>query len=240
VLKRTSLEDDWGPPENLGPVVNSTSTDALSSISGDGLELYFNSDRPGGNGDYDLYVTKRATRNSPWGPPANLGSVVNSSSLDGCPSVSSDGLELYFSSHRPGGYGNGDLYVSKRATTSDPWGEPVNLGPAVNCPFNEWFPCLSPDGLLLVFQAGSRPGGFGDCDLWMTRRASRTAPWEPVANLGPKINGSSLNCRPCLAPDGSALYFCWRWPDRTDTWKAPIIPIGAPGDEPVKGERDQK
>jgi Tol biopolymer transport system component len=165
---------------------------------------------------------------------------VNSSYGEGSPSVSSDGLELYFGSNRPGGYGFSDIYVSKRATTSDAWGDPVNLGPAVNCPFIEQCPCLSPDGFLLLFQAAHRPGGFGNCDLWMTRRASRTAPWKPVVNLGPEINGSSLNCRPCLAPDGSALYFSWDWPDRTDTWKVPIIPIGAPGGEQVKGERDQK
>jgi serine/threonine protein kinase/Tol biopolymer transport system component/tetratricopeptide (TPR) repeat protein len=240
VLKRASVEDDWGPPENLGPAVNSASMEGFSSISGDGLELYFSSGRSGGYGMCDLYVTHRATRTSPWGPATNLGPKVNGSSDEGMPSVSSDGLELYFSSKRLGGYGFYDIYVSKRETTSDPWGEPVNLGPTVNCPFIEECPCLSPDGLLLLFQAGHRPGGFGNCDLWMTRRASRTAPWEPVVNLGPKINGSSYNCRPCLAPDGSALYFSWQWPDRIDTWQVPIIPIGAPGDDIVKGERDQK
>ncbi|NIM98071.1 MAG: hypothetical protein GTO24_08345, partial [candidate division Zixibacteria bacterium] len=48
------------------------------------------------------------------------------------PSISADGLELYFSSDRPGGYGLDDIYVMTRATTEDDWGEPVNLGPIVN------------------------------------------------------------------------------------------------------------
>ncbi len=151
VCKRASPEDDWGPPENLGPTVNSAGNDASASITADGLELYFSSNRPGGYGGYDLYVTRRATRNSPWGPATNLGPKVNSVYDDGNLSVSSDGLELYFASNRPGGYGGDDLYVSKRATTQDPWGDPVNLGPAVNSPADEAAPCLSPDGLLLFF-----------------------------------------------------------------------------------------
>jgi serine/threonine protein kinase/Tol biopolymer transport system component/tetratricopeptide (TPR) repeat protein len=241
VLKRTSPQNDWGPPENLGPAVNSTNAEFASSISADGLELYFMSSRPGGYGGADLYVTRRESRTSLWGPPANLDPKLNSSYNDGGPSVSSDGLELYFESARPGGYGASDIYISRRATPSDPWGDPVNLGPAVNSPFFEHGPCLSSDGLLLVW-FGDRPGGFGGCDLWMTRRASRTAPWQqPAVNLGPRINSSEGNCRPCLAPDGSALYFAWDWSDRNDiVWKAPIIPIGESNGEPVKRERSKK
>jgi len=225
VLKRVSPESDWGPPENLGPAVNSASMEFCSSISGDGLELYFMSTRPGGYGAADLYVTRRATRTSPWEPATNLGPKVNSSYNDVGTSVSSDRLELYFGSQRPGGYGVVDLYVSKRPTTQDPWGDPENLGPAVNSMIWGECPCLSADGLLLVFQGG-RPGGVGDCDLWMARRVSRTAPWEPAVNLGPIINSPEYDCRPCLAPDGSALYFAWNWPDRrAKPWKASIIPI---------------
>lgn len=121
VRKRASSEDDWDPLENLGPMVNSASWEYCSSITGDGLELYFVSDRPGGYDSYDLYVTKRVTQDSPWGPAANLGSPASSSYWEVFPSVSSDGLELYFMSYnRPGGYGGMDIWVSKRATRQDP------------------------------------------------------------------------------------------------------------------------
>ncbi len=223
VCKRASPEDDWGPLENLGPTINSAKVDVPGSLTADGLELYFYSRRSGSG---DLYVTKRATRNSPWGPPTNLGAPVNTAYVDGG-SVSSDGLELYVNSDRPGGYGGLDLYVSIRATTQDLWGDPVNLGPAVNSPGIELTPALSPDGLLLVFRdGGTRPGGYGGSDLWMTRRASRSAPWEPAVNLGPIVNGPNVEFLPCFAPDGSALYF-----DLSDQstytysqWKAPILP----------------
>ena len=242
VLKRAAPEEAWGPPENLGPTVNSADGDGFASITGDGLELYFGSLRPGGYGNWDIYVATRATRTSPWASATNLGSKLNSSYVDGGVSVSSDGLELYFTSTRPPGYGASDLYVSKRATPQDPWGDPMNLGPVVNSAYYEDSPNLSPDGLLLLFES-NRPGGYGKTDLWMTRRASHTAPWELVVNLGPTINSSEIDCQACLAPDGSALYFAWNWFDRPDPdrpWKAQIIPIGAPGDEMVKGERDQK
>ncbi|MCL5734255.1 MAG: LamG domain-containing protein [Actinobacteria bacterium] len=224
VCKRTSPEDNWGPPENLGPTVNSTSWDFNAFITTDGLGLYFISNRPGGYGDFDLYVTRRATRDSAWGPPTNLGPAVNTSYLDDVPSVSADGLELYFTSNRPGGYGGYDLYVSKRAATSDPWGLAADLGPAVNSPANEEAACISPDGLLLFFSS-DRPGGSGDLDIYVTRRASRSAPWQPPVNVGPVINGPSIEIRPILAADGSTLYF-WRISSGTYThWQAPILLI---------------
>jgi hypothetical protein len=139
--------------------------------------------------------------------------------------VSSDGLELYFDSGRAGGLGASDIYVSTRATTQDLWGDAVNLGPQVNSPFYDQVPRLSPDGLLLLFQ-GNRPGGFSAGDLWMTRRASRTAPWESPVNLGPVIDSPENDCQASIAPDGSALYFAWDWSDRRNIpWKAPIIPV---------------
>ncbi len=227
VCRRASPEDDWGPVENLGPLVNSASDDWGGSTSGDGLELYFCSKRPGGYGGLDLYLTRRATRNSPWGPPTNLGPKVNSAYDEGSPWVSSDGLELYFTSLRPGGYGGMDIYVSKRATTQDPWGPAANLGAGVNSPFSEGSVCLSPDGLLLLFQdyPTPRPGGYGDYDLWMTRRASRSAPWEPAVNLGPKINAPTWEIGPLFVPDGSALYFQQGSGSIWTFMKAPITPI---------------
>jgi len=226
VLTRASVEDVWGAPENLGPIVNTASSDAGASITVDGLELYFSSNRPGGYGDIDTYVTRRSTRTSPWGPATNLGSKVNGSASDQWPMVSPDGLELYFSSNRPGGLGGPDLYVSKRATTQDPWGDPVNLGPAVNSPGGELFSCLSPDAMLLFFSS-DRPGEFGKYgDAYVARRASGSAPWEPAVNLGPTVNATTFNW-PIVSPDGSALYLLWDPNDDMSNWthKAPILPI---------------
>jgi len=64
----------------------------------DGLTLFFGSTRPGGHGDEDLWLTTRESRGESWGPPVNLGSIVNSSHSDGAPNISADGLILFFQS----------------------------------------------------------------------------------------------------------------------------------------------
>ena len=226
VLRRASIDQDWGSAESLGPVVNTANVEACSSISADGLALYFNSNRPGGYGGSDLYMTTRVTKNDPWGPPVNLGPKVNSSAADAYPCISPDGLELYLSSKRPGGYGDWDFWVAKRANKNAPWGDPVNLGPVVNSPYTDIGPRLSPDGLLLMFcdyflTSSPRPGGYGSNDIWMSRRASLSAPWQAPVNPGPKINGPDVDASPVFSPDGRTLYFG----TSTDNWQAPIIPI---------------
>jgi len=226
VSKRSSVEDEWGAPENLGPLVNSESWDIYPSLSADGLEIYFYSERPGGYGSVDLYVTRRATLTSPWEAAVNLGPKVNSEYSDNVASATPDGLELYILSDRPGGYGGLDFYVCKRATKNDPWGDAVNIGPAVNSSGIELAASFSPDGLLMFF-ASSRPGGFGSfADGYMTRRASLSAPWQPAVNLGPIINTTPFNW-PFISVDGSTLYMLRQANNDGANWtyKAPILPV---------------
>ena len=164
----------FGEPTNLGPTVNSAYSDRDPSISADGLQLYFtdwSNPRPGGYGSTDIWVTTRPTKDDPWGTPVNLGSTVNSSYDDLTPSISADGLSLYFGSDRPGGYGDRDIWVTTRTTTGDPWGEPVNLGPIVNSSGADRGPSISADGLSL-FLHSERSGGVGGQDIWVTTRTT--------------------------------------------------------------------
>lgn len=167
--RRQKLDDDWGPAINLGPTVNSAYDETCPTVSPNGLELYFSgwsSDaRPGGYGGADLWVTRRATRDDPWGEPVNLGPTVNSSAFDARPFLLGDGLLLFFESNRPGGFGSADLYMMRRATISDPWSEPMNLGPRVNGPASDENGFLSLDGSTLYFHS-NRAGGQGGYDIW--------------------------------------------------------------------------
>jgi len=152
VTTRQSKDDPWGVPVNLGSVVNSSATDEHPSISDDGLSLYFGSNRSGGAGAEDLWVTTRETKDSPWGEPVNLGSTVNSTYPDWEPDISADGLSLYFADYlspRPGGHGEWDIYVTSRSTLSDPWSDPVNIGPTVNSSGIDAGADISADGLTL-------------------------------------------------------------------------------------------
>lgn len=138
---------------NLGAKINSPVHDSEPWITADGLELYFHSRRPGGYGQGDLWVTTRATTMDAWAQPVNLGPAVNSPSYDGASCVSSDGRILFFHSRRQGGHGQTDLWMTRRASASDAWEPPVNLGPQVNGPGDDAYPRLSPDGQALYFWA---------------------------------------------------------------------------------------
>ncbi len=236
VSTRETVNDDWGAPVKLGSPVNTEQYDVCMYISADGLELYLCSyNRSGGYGSWDIWMTTRATKDDAWGIPENLGPVVNSSAKDLCLIISSDGLELYFGSKRSGGYGSDDIWVSRRATKNDPWEQPTNLGPVVNSPASESAPFLSSDGLLLLFSEDKenpiRPGGFGNQDIWVTRRASISDPWDAPVNLGPIVNSPSLDGVPRISPDGSTLFFSSERPGGLggkwwgDIYQAPIIPI---------------
>jgi Tol biopolymer transport system component len=196
----------FGTPVNLGPIVNSSADDWPPIISADGLTLYFNSNRSGGYGDHDLWVTTRPTASDPWGAPANLGSIVNGPAKEAFPSISADGLSLFFESTRPGGYGQHDLWVTTRPTVSDPWEPPVNLGPAINTSYQDATPAISADGLSLFFES-TRSGGYGNFDLWVTTRTTPDADWSAPVNLGATVNSSDWDGLPSISDDGLSLFF---------------------------------
>ncbi|MBN2271003.1 MAG: protein kinase [Sedimentisphaerales bacterium] len=230
IARRAKMSDPWGEPENLGPTVNTQTGETPTSISSDGLELYlmdFPVNRPGGNGPVDIWVSKRATRNDPWGPAVNLGPPVNNSASDGDADISPDGLALYFNCDGPGTIGFNDLMVATRASKQGSWGTPVNLGSTVNSSTADSQPYILADNLALLFTS-NRPGGFGGDDIYITRRSSIDQPWSKPMNLGSAVNSPMLDWHPCLSPDGSMLIF---QSDRQgglgefDLWQAPIIPV---------------
>ena len=223
VTTRATTNDDWGEPVNLGPVVNSSAAEVAPSISADGLELYFcdwGDPRPGGLGEADLWVTTRPTKDDEWGEPVNLGPNVNSSAYEGTPEISADGLELYFESDRPGGYGFDDIYVTTRATTEDDWGTPVNLGPTANGSLWEHCPTISADGLTLFFDIDFPAG-----DLMMTRRATKDDDWGEPVNLG---HSASDHWASDISADNSTLFLMSERDGGfggNDLWQVTITPI---------------
>jgi hypothetical protein len=80
----------------------------------DGLEIFIESDRPGGFGATDLYSSVRDNTESSWGTPVNLGAMINNTLAQGRPSLSFDGRELYFMQGTPGVSASNDIYVSRR------------------------------------------------------------------------------------------------------------------------------
>ena len=210
VSHRDSVYDAWGPLENLGPIINSESNELCPTLTIDGHRLFFVSDRPGGHGKQDLYVSRRQNKRDDfgWESPVNLGATVNSAENDYTPSLFEDEstgrIQLYFSSDRPGGFGNVDVYSS--TLDSDGQFEWAVLVPELSTPFVDERPNIRKDGLEIFFNS-NRPGSLGATDLWMSTRETTADPWSPPVNLGSAVNTSSGEFRPSLSFDGTALYF---------------------------------
>ncbi len=176
---------EWSEPVHLPAPVNSAARELGAALSPDELSLYFGSDRAGGFGAIDIWVSHRACTACPWDTPVNLGAGVNSQTGDGGPALSHDGLLLFFSGgDRPGGQGSDDIWVSRRTDPNDDfsWGPAVNLGPDVNAAANEespaYVPALGAEGASLYFLRG---GAIYRARV--TRDGETLGPAVPVAEL---------------------------------------------------------
>jgi hypothetical protein len=176
--------------------------------------------------------------NSEWSAPVNLGSTINTTFNEQGPTLSNDGLSLYFGSDRPlGGAGSFDLWVSRRdcADTGDPkcaWQPPENLGPTVNTAASETGPSLSIDGHLLFFTS-TRLGGPGGQDIYLSHRSDPTTDlgWEPPLALGPDVNTAANEAGAEYlqnAEDGAANFYFNRAPvgGSADLYNAPLTRLG--------------
>jgi hypothetical protein len=224
----------FGVPQDLG-----LGSGGYISVSADELELYFTSDRAGGLGNEDLWVSTRQSVHDPWGPPTNL-QTINSSYREGFPSISADALILYFSDYfhgpdRAGGQGGHDLWFSTRASRNAPWSAPVNMGAPFSRPGYDISPTLSHDGLIFIFASGGPVFSVsGNYNLLMCTRPSVQEAWGPPVNMGPRVNSGSHEHRGNLSPDGLVLFFessnrggsfgTWMTMRRTvnDPWELPV------------------
>ncbi len=223
----------FGTSTVLGPPVNGSSDDASQIMSPNGLELYFDSSRAG----YNLWTAGRAEVSDPWGEPERLWFTFDTPAIDFGPSLSADGLRLYYSSNRDGPF---NVWISERESISDPWGEPMNIGPVVSSSAGDFGPCVSADGLELFF-GSPRPGGSGDVDLWVTKRETMDEPWNEPVNLGDAVNSPAGDNSPFVSADGLLLLFesnrpgghgdydIWftRRTTRDDDW-GPAVNLGPP------------
>ncbi|MCK5692459.1 MAG: OmpA family protein, partial [Bacteroidales bacterium] len=121
--------DKWSSPKNAGSPINSRYSEKHPSISADGRTLYFTSNRPGGKGSYDIWMSERTEDN--WSDPVNLGDSVNTPDLEQSPFIHPDQQSLYFSSTGWPGMGQGDLFLTRLIRESG-WTIPENLGYPIN------------------------------------------------------------------------------------------------------------
>ncbi|MBI2819136.1 MAG: PD40 domain-containing protein [Acidobacteria bacterium] len=178
IARRRNQRDDfgWDFPENLGSGVNSASADwgpgSFEDEDTGNYILYFNSNRPG-LGGFNVYAS--VLGNDGTFGPAVLVPELSSAFNDTFPTPRRDGLELFLTSNRtgPGTLGGNDLWVSTRASTSDLWSAPANLGAPINSTAMDSRGAIAFNRTNLIFFS-NRAGGLGGQDLYEITREKLT------------------------------------------------------------------
>jgi len=230
-------------PPGAHPNFNTAFLDGCPVQSRDGRTFFMASNRPGGRGGIDIWVSRRESVDEPWGEPANVGAPINSEANDFCPMPGRDGHEFFFVSNRPGGCGGDDIYVT-RFRDDGTIDEPENLGCDVNSAGNEAgpVPITEPGRGPVLYFSSTRAGGFsaepvgaatGDADIYSSE-------WKgggyQAATLVPGVNSAQEDMQPYVQRDALEIYFSSNRPggkggadiwmssrDKArDAWSAPV------------------
>ena len=211
VAHRPSVDAPWESPQALDALnVPGSVAENGPALSPDGHRIYFQSNRPGGFGAQDLYVSRRRDKrdDSGWEAPVNLGAAINTSASETGPEYFEDERSgtatLYFTSNRPGGPGGNDIYAS--TVLPDGTFAPPVLVAELSSPADDQGPTIRRDGLEMLL-ASNRPGTLGGMDIWVATRASTSDPWSTPVNLGAAINTENIDASPALSFDARTLYF---------------------------------
>lgn len=155
--------NDWTDPKPLGRNINTSQYwETCASISADGKKLYFTSDRPGGYGELDIYLSELDAKGE-WGKAVNLGPVINTPSNEDSPSIHYDGKTLYFSSNGHRNLGNNDIFMSE--FKNGKWQKPENIGFPINSWEYDGFFTISPDKKKAYYST-VKDGGLGGIDIY--------------------------------------------------------------------------
>lgn len=148
-----------------------------------------------------LGIYKATSKNGSYGNIEQF--LFNNSEVSiGHPSLSMDGQRLYFVSDMPGGFGGTDIYLCRMQDGK--WGEPENLGPAINTPYDESFPFIAADGVL-YFSSNGHPG-LGGADIHAARPAGAKG-FSSVINLGAPVNSSKDDFAFIIDPTSTRGFF---------------------------------
>ncbi|HEY8400953.1 MAG TPA: OmpA family protein [Cytophagaceae bacterium] len=154
-------------PQPLPTTINTEYIENSMTISPDGSTLYFSSNRPGGVGGMDIYVSKLG-KNGKWGTAVNIGTVINTPYDEEAPYMAADGKTLYFSSKGHKNMGGFDVFKTVYDSATSKWSEPVNLGYPINSTDNDINFVLSGDSKT-GYYASVKNDGIGDLDIYMIK-----------------------------------------------------------------------
>ena len=161
--------NNWGAPKKLNKVINSDYREQGACFANSGQTIYFASNRPGGQGGYDLYKTDQ--KNNKWSSPQNLGSKVNSPFDELNPYVHTDQKTLYFSSDGHNTMGGFDIFKSVKFGYE--WTRAQNVGYPVNTPFNETACRIATDTDVYVASDRHTKESIGNVDILRVKKINQ-------------------------------------------------------------------
>ncbi|MCX7728835.1 MAG: OmpA family protein, partial [Bacteroidia bacterium] len=163
------MNGEWKPYRKVPNINHPIYWDSQPSISADGNTLYFASNRPGGYGGTDIYVSFRNPKTGEWSIPQNLGPKINTKGHERTPFIHSDSETLYFSSDGHFGFGGFDIFYSRKNEKGE-WSEPENLGSPINTTSDElgfFVSSNAKDGYFCAYSEGPLASkGVGKYDLF--------------------------------------------------------------------------
>ncbi|MEO8762000.1 MAG: OmpA family protein, partial [Bacteroidia bacterium] len=162
IYSTTLIGDIWATPVKLNDNINSKSWEPSAFISADGSTIYFISNRSGGYGGRDLYMSKMV--DGDWGKAVNLGPNVNTPYDEDAPFIHPDGVTLSFSSNGHNTMGGFDIFTSILADDGT-WSAPANVGYPVNTTDDDVFYVVTPNSKKAYFTS-FRAGGLGEKDIY--------------------------------------------------------------------------
>lgn len=160
--------EQWKAPVKLGPTINTDYWESHATISADEQTLYYTSDKPGGKGHKDIYVSKRMPSGE-WSVSEDLSTKINTEFDEDGPFLHPDGKTLYFSSKGHKSMGGYDIFKTVYNEEKREWSEPENVGYPLNTADDDLFIVWSADGTRAYF-ASIRADTYGEKDIYMAKR----------------------------------------------------------------------
>ncbi len=238
--------EEWSKPEKLNSNINTSEWEGSCSISSDGMFLYFASERPGGLGGRDLYISERV--NGDWGPAVNLGPNINTPYNDDAPFIHPDGITLFFSSEGHQSIGGYDIMYSIKQENN--WIKPLSMGIPLNTTEDDRYYVINAKGERGYFSSnrgGSggiggqdiytvEPGMFGEKPILALLKGRIFADDKPIdakLEVVKKANGEAIG--PYYSNSKTGKYLMALAPG--NGYKIKIV-VNVPGFEPIEEELD--
>lgn len=195
----------WSEPKPIDAAINTVYDEGTCSLSSDFNTMFFTRCKVSKREKLGCEILTSKKSESGWLTPEPV-KITSDSMIVAHPSLSTDGLTLYFASNIPGGFGGIDIWKVTRTSVSDNWGEPINLGGDINTSGNEMFPYIHPDGTL-YFSSDGLPG-IGGLDIFKAKPNDKNG-WN-VENMRFPINSPSDDFGIVFEKEREAGYFSSR------------------------------